>query len=50
MKTALLVLCPVAPANLETLRQRYDVTYAPTPAERQAAIAQHGARFQAVVT
>ena len=50
MKTSLLVLCPVVPANLESLKQRYDVTYAPTPDERQAAIAAHASRFQAVLT
>lgn len=50
MKTSLLVLCPVVPANLESLKQRYDVTYAPTPEERQAAIAAHASRFQAVLT
>ena len=50
MKISLLVLCPVVSANLETLRQRYDVTYAPTPDERRAAIASHASRFQAVLT
>lgn len=50
MKLSLLVLCPLVPANLDTLKQRYDVTYAPTPDERQAAIATHGARFQAALT
>lgn len=50
MKTSLLVLCPVVPANLENLKQRYDVTYAPTPEERKAAIAARASRFQAVLT
>lgn len=50
MKTSLLVLCPVVSANLDSLNQRYDVTYAPTPEERQAAIATHASRFQAVLT
>lgn len=50
MKISLLVLCPVAPANLDTLTQRYDVTYAPTPEERKAAVATHGSRIQAVLT
>jgi lactate dehydrogenase-like 2-hydroxyacid dehydrogenase len=40
----------VVPANLESLKQRYDVTYAPTPEERQAAVAAHASRFQAVLT
>jgi len=50
MKIPLLVICPVAAADLEVLAQRYELTYAPTPAERQAAIDERGARFRAVLT
>ncbi len=50
MKIPLLILCPVVSANLDALKQRYDVTYAPSADERKAAIATHGARFQAVLT
>src|SRR5690606_1707461 len=50
MKIPLLVLCPVAAANLDILSLRYDLVYAPTPEERRTAVARHGARFQAVLT
>jgi len=50
MKIPLLVLCPVAAANLDILSQRYDLVYAPTPEERRTAIARNSERFQAVLT
>ncbi|MFJ1302858.1 2-hydroxyacid dehydrogenase [Pseudomonadota bacterium AL_CKDN230030165-1A_HGKHYDSX7] len=50
MKIPLLVLCPVAADNLAVLSERYDLVYAPTAAERDAAIAAHGERIQAVLT
>lgn len=50
MKIPLLVLCPVAAADLEVLSQRYSMTYAPTPEERRTAIDGQGFRFQVVLT
>ena len=46
----LLVLNPLSDAHLAQIGQHCRVTYATTPAQRAAAIAQDGARFQAVLT
>ncbi|MCO5121126.1 MAG: 2-hydroxyacid dehydrogenase [Burkholderiaceae bacterium] len=50
MKIPLLVLCPLGAPALAVLSQRYDLTFAPTPEERQAAINGQGDRFRAVLT
>ncbi|WP_399682421.1 2-hydroxyacid dehydrogenase [Xenophilus sp.] len=49
-KIPLLVLNGLAAEHRAQIAAVYDLTYAPTPAERAAAIAQHGARFRAVLT
>ncbi|MFT3812277.1 MAG: 2-hydroxyacid dehydrogenase [Acidovorax sp.] len=46
----LLVLQPLAPEHLAPIAAAYEVLYAPTPPERAAAIAAHGARIRAVLT
>ncbi|VTU13915.1 Glyoxylate/hydroxypyruvate reductase B [Variovorax sp. SRS16] len=46
----LLILNRQMKAHLAQLSQAYDVTYAPTPAERKAAIEAGGGRFRAVLT
>jgi lactate dehydrogenase-like 2-hydroxyacid dehydrogenase len=49
-KIPLLVLNSLSSAHQAQIAAVYDVTYAPTPAERKAAIAAHGAKFRAVLT
>jgi len=46
----LLMLCPQSEAHRALIAGHFDLFYAPTPAEREAAIATHGARFRAVLT
>lgn len=46
----LLVLNTHSQPHQALIAQSYDLSYAPTPAERQAAIAGHGARFRVVLT
>ena len=49
-KSPLLVLNSLSSAHQAQIAAVYDMTYAPTPAERSAAIAAHGAKFRAVLT
>jgi lactate dehydrogenase-like 2-hydroxyacid dehydrogenase len=49
-KIPLLVLNTQLPEHLVQLGEHYDLTYAPTRAERAAAVAQHGARYRALLT
>ncbi len=49
-KIPLLVLDTLSEAHLAQLAAVYDVTYAPTPAERAAAVAARGAEFRVVLT
>ena len=49
-KIPLLVLDTLSEAHLAQIGAVYDVTYAPTPAERAAAVAARGAEFRAVLT
>ncbi len=49
-KIPLLVIHTLSAAHQAQLAERYDTTYAPTPEDRAAAIAAHGARFRAVLT
>jgi lactate dehydrogenase-like 2-hydroxyacid dehydrogenase len=49
-KIPLLVLNSLSSAHQAQIAAVYDMTYAPTPAERSAAIAAHGARYRAVLT
>jgi lactate dehydrogenase-like 2-hydroxyacid dehydrogenase len=49
-KIPLLVLNSLSSAHQAQIGAVYDVTYAPTPAERKAAVAAHGAKFRAVLT
>ena len=49
-KIPLLVLNSLSKAHQAQIAAVYDMTYAPTPAERAAAIAAHGAKFRAVLT
>ena len=49
-KIPLLVLNGLAAEHRAQIAAVYGLTYAPTPAERAAAVAQHGARFRAVLT
>jgi lactate dehydrogenase-like 2-hydroxyacid dehydrogenase len=49
-KIPLLVLNSLSSAHQAQIAAVYDMTYAPTAAERTAAIAAHGARFRAVLT
>ncbi|MFT4268705.1 MAG: NAD(P)-dependent oxidoreductase [Xenophilus sp.] len=46
----LLVLNGLSAGHQAQIAEVYDLTYAPTPAERAAAIARDGARFRAVLT
>jgi lactate dehydrogenase-like 2-hydroxyacid dehydrogenase len=46
----LLVLHGLSDEHLALLAQHYALVYAPSPEERRAAIAAHGARFRAVLT
>jgi lactate dehydrogenase-like 2-hydroxyacid dehydrogenase len=46
----LLVLNKHTPEHQALIAERYDLTYAPTDAERAAAIAEHGKRFRVVLT
>ncbi len=46
----LLMLCPLQDDYVRQIASRYDLVYAPTAEQRQAAIREHGARFQAVLT
>ncbi len=49
-KIPLLVLHKLSSAHQAQVGAVYDMSYAPTPAERAAAVAAHGARFRAVLT
>jgi lactate dehydrogenase-like 2-hydroxyacid dehydrogenase len=49
-KIPLLVLNSLSSAHQARIAAVYDMTYAPTPAERAAAIAAHGAKYRAVLT
>ncbi|MBT2298989.1 2-hydroxyacid dehydrogenase [Variovorax paradoxus] len=49
-KIPLLVLNSLSSAHQAQIAALYDMSYAPTQAERAAAIAAHGARFRAVLT
>ncbi|MBO9651751.1 MAG: 2-hydroxyacid dehydrogenase [Variovorax sp.] len=49
-KIPLLVLSSLSSAHRAQVAAVYDLTYAPTPAERAAAIAEHGAKYRAVLT
>jgi lactate dehydrogenase-like 2-hydroxyacid dehydrogenase len=49
-KIPLLVLNSLSSAHQAQIAAAYDMTYAPTPAERSTAIAAHGARYRAVLT
>ncbi|SCK38180.1 Lactate dehydrogenase [Variovorax sp. HW608] len=49
-KIPLLVLNSLSSAHQARIAAVYDLTYAPTPAERTAAIAAHGAKYRAVLT
>ncbi len=50
MKPVLLLLIPMRDAFLAQLHEHFDVRYAPTAAERAAAIAEHGAGIQLLLT
>jgi len=45
-----LMLCPLQDAYVQQIASRYDLVYAPTLEQRQAAIRAHGNRFRAVLT
>jgi len=47
---SLLVLIPLRDDSLAQVRAHFDVVYAPTPAERSAAVPAHGAAVRAVLT
>src|SRR6476620_9541664 len=49
-KIPLLVLNSLSSAHQAQLAEVYDLTYAPTQAERMEAIAAHGSKFRAVLT
>ena len=49
-KTTLLVTIALSEAHRAQVAERYDTVYAPTAAERAAAIAAHGTRIRAVLT
>jgi len=49
-KIPLLVISGLSAEHQAQIAEVYDLTYAPTPAERAAAIARDGARFRAVLT
>ncbi|AMM24167.1 2-hydroxyacid dehydrogenase [Variovorax sp. PAMC 28711] len=49
-KISLLVLNTLSREHLDVLAERYTLTYAPTAAQREAAITAHGATFRAVLT
>lgn len=49
-KIPLLVLNSLSSAHQAQIAAVYDMTYAPTPAERAAAVAAHGAEYRAVLT
>jgi len=49
-KPVLLLLIPMRDAFLAQLHEHFEVRYAPTPAERAAAIAEHGASIQLLLT
>ncbi|ARU06836.1 hydroxyacid dehydrogenase [Comamonas serinivorans] len=46
----LLVLNPMTPAHEAQIAEHFELLYAPKPAQREAALAQHGARIRAVLT
>lgn len=50
MKPHLLILNPLGEASLARIAERYQVTHAANAAAREAAIAEHGASIQAVLT
>jgi len=49
-KIPLLILNSLSAAHQAQMASVYDIVYAPTPELRAAAVAQHGARFRAVLT
>ena len=49
-KIALLVITTLSKHHQTELAAAYDLTYAPSQAEREAAVAAHGAKFRAVLT
>jgi lactate dehydrogenase-like 2-hydroxyacid dehydrogenase len=49
-KPSLLILIPLHDESLAQVRASFDVVYAPTPAERSAAVPAHGAALRAVLT
>ena len=49
-RIALLLITHLSPAHRAQIAQHFDVLYAPTPAEREAALSAHGARIRAVLT
>jgi len=50
MKPSLLVLIPLSDASRASVEAAFDVVYAPEPAQREAALAMHGAAIRAVLT
>ncbi|MGJ7582414.1 2-hydroxyacid dehydrogenase [Variovorax sp. RHLX14] len=49
-KIPLLVLHKLSEAHLALVAENFDITYAPTPAQRAEAVAAQGAQFRAVLT
>jgi lactate dehydrogenase-like 2-hydroxyacid dehydrogenase len=49
-KPSLLILIPLNDDSYSQVAARFDIIYAPTPAERSAAIGTHGAAIRAVLT
>ena len=49
MKHTLLLLITMGERSLAAVHERFEVIHAPTPAERAAAVAQHGARVVRVL-
>lgn len=49
-KPSLLVLISLGETSLASLSAEFDITYAPDAAQREAAIAEHGGAFRAVLT
>ncbi|MCW2290691.1 lactate dehydrogenase-like 2-hydroxyacid dehydrogenase [Pseudomonas sp. BIGb0408] len=50
MKPHLLILNPLSEASLARIAERFEVTHAPNPAAREAAISEHADSVQAVLT
>jgi lactate dehydrogenase-like 2-hydroxyacid dehydrogenase len=49
-RIALFVICHLSPEHQAQIATQYELIYAPKPAQREAALAQHGARVRAVLT